>query len=132
MSEEKKDLMALVIDDEKDLLRMYTLILKRRNCEVDSVETCEEGIKKFEANPEIYDLVITDLNQQPKSGIDVVEAVRVSNNPNIPVYIVTGFASPDLEKRAIELVGEDRYLKKPIFDTVKITEEARQIKYRTK
>jgi len=118
---------SLVIDDESGLHMLIETALKRADCDADFVRTCAEGIQKFQKTPDLYDVVITDLNQKP-SGVDVVNAVG-GYDPRIPVYIITGGADSALETTARQLVGE-RYITKPFADVLgifkKIADDARQ------
>ncbi|MBU0628218.1 MAG: response regulator [Nanoarchaeota archaeon] len=129
----EQNLRALVIDDEISTRDLFPRFLNRCRCSADVAETCKEGIEKFNVNPALYDLVVTDLNQTP-SGTDIIQAVRTSTNPNIPVYIMTGGTdSQELYDKAKELVGEERFIQKPFdFDSIckRITKEAKELKYK--
>ena len=115
------DLTILVIDDEPNIIKLYSLFFRRGSDKIVGIPTCKEGRDLFLQNPIGYNVVVTDLNHMPISGVDVVEAVR-QNSPYVPCYIVTGGAKGDLEERSKALAVQSdpskgdivRYLKKPI------------------
>jgi CheY-like chemotaxis protein len=118
-----KNIKALVIDDELILYDMFSEILTKKGCEVDAVETCGKGIDKIiESEINQYDLILTDLKQEP-SGVDVVNAVRRTYEKNIPIYILTGGAPEELEREAKQLARDDplvEYIEKPIMNIMNV------------
>jgi CheY-like chemotaxis protein len=111
------DLRALVVDDEKQLRDISRGVLESKGLKVEAAETCEEGVEMLLRDPE-YHLVLTDLNQRPKSGVDVVEKAR-ELYPGIEAYIMTGGSViPGLIQKAQESVGQDHLLLKPFSITV--------------
>ena len=124
MNEERKkelgDITLLAIDDELDQLKLYRLTLLRGSDTIYTSTTCKEGRDMFLQDPSKYDVVVTDLNHVPVSGVDVAEAV-IQSSPHTPCYIVTGGASGDLEQRAKDLASQSnptqgnivRYIEKP-------------------
>ncbi|RJQ49465.1 MAG: sigma-54-dependent Fis family transcriptional regulator [Nitrospiraceae bacterium] len=100
----------LVVDDEKNILKVVSMTLKKNNYEVDTARSSEEAIEKFNHN--LYDLMITDLKLPGKTGIDLLEYVK-SRNPSIPVIMITAFGTIE---NAIEAMkkGAFNYLTKPI------------------
>ena len=106
--ENKQKPTILAIDDEKSILKMYKLIFD--DYIVETAETCEEGIKKIEENKNLYDIILSDLNQTPNNGVDVAETAK---KYGIPTLIITGGADSELEQKAKEAVGDSNYLMKP-------------------
>lgn len=106
-----KDLSLLIIEDEIPIAEMYEMIFGNE-CDVTLAYTCAEGIEKFLENPSQYNGVITDLHHPGKNGVDVIEAVRKSSNPGIPVYVVSGGSDSDTMNKAMSLVVH-RYIEKP-------------------
>ena len=101
---------VLVVDDEKDILLLFTDIFKERSCKLDTCLTGEEAINRIEKKD--YDIVVTDLNLGTISGIDVLRATK-KKSPLTEVIIITGYASL---KSAIEATEDDAaaYITKPI------------------
>lgn len=103
MAQEPKELTALVIEDDESLRIPIVRYLGRQGLKVDAVETTQEGLDILAK--EAYDLVITDLNQQP-TGVEVYQAA-VAKGMN--AYIRTGGAKPELLEQAKEIAGDKLY-----------------------
>ena len=78
----------LVIDDEKIVLQMLRLALTTCGHNVDTALDGEEGIQKFDSNR--FDLVITDICMPGIDGNGVVQYIRNSDKPAIPVIGISG------------------------------------------
>ena len=66
----------LLIDDDKSLLKSYTLILTGLGYQVDSNHDPLEALKKFENNATDYDLIISDIHYCEKTGKATVPIAR--------------------------------------------------------
>ncbi|MHB8893567.1 MAG: sigma-54-dependent transcriptional regulator [Candidatus Geothermincolia bacterium] len=100
----------LVVDDEKNILTVLSMTLKKEHYEVDTARSAEEATDKFNKNT--YDLVITDLKLPGKSGIDLLEYIR-SNDSCIPVIMITAFGTIETAIQAMKK-GAFNYLTKPV------------------
>ena len=58
-----------------------------------------------------FDLIITDLKMPGMNGIEVLKSVRTLQ-PNVPVILITGYASVDTAVEAMKNGAAD-YLQKP-------------------
>ena len=99
----------LVVDDEKSLREVMSIMLKRAGYAVTEASDGEEAIGQV--NREIYDLVITDLRMPKADGMDVLKAVK-SASPETVVLVVTAFATADSAVEAMKQGAYD-YLTKP-------------------
>ena len=102
----------LFIDDEDILRELMYEMLSEMNYEVKTEETGDAAIKTFAANPEHYDLVLTDLMMLNMRGDEI--AVRIRRiRPGTPIVVMTG--TPDnLPRSKAEAVGVSRVLPKPL------------------
>lgn len=100
------ELTALVIDDIPDIAELFSYFLIDKGVRTDTVGTTAEGLGKL--TQQIYDIVITDLNQKP-TGIDVYKAAVSIGVPD--VYIVTGGAEGSLMTEAKQVAGEHLLIK---------------------
>ncbi len=66
----------------------------------------------FQASPERFDVVVTDLSMPGLSGIDLSQQIRLAA-PEIPVILLTGFIDPAAVASA-EAAGIRRVVQKPI------------------
>jgi DNA-binding NtrC family response regulator len=101
----------LIIDDEKSLLDLLTVVLKKDGYRV---KTCLAPSKVFEfLEKEEFDMLICDIKLPEVSGMEVLRFVR-ENRPEIPVLMITAYGSL---KQAVEALkaGAIDYILKP-FD----------------
>lgn len=99
----------LVVDDEKSLREVMSIMLKRAGYAVTEASDGEEAIGQV--NKDIFDLVITDLRMPKGDGMDVLKAVK-SSSPDTVVLVVTAFATADSAVEAMKHGAYD-YLTKP-------------------
>lgn len=102
----------LLADDEVELARAVSAILKFNNYEVDCVH---DGVAAYKAAMENdYDALVFDIMMPKMSGVDAVIALR-KNNVDTPVILLT--AKAEFSDRIAGLdAGADDYLTKP-FNT---------------
>jgi len=100
----------LIVDDELLILRIISDILSKEGYEV------KTAINYFNASQlldgEKFDVVITDIRMPEKSGIDLLTHVREINS-DIPVILMTGFATLETAVEAVKQGAHD-YLTKPL------------------
>ena len=73
----------LVIDDEKTVLDMVKQILIKFGYDVETAESGQEGLDKFEQGS--YDLVITDILMPEFDGNYVARQIRDSAKKDTPI-----------------------------------------------
>ncbi|HAK59436.1 MAG TPA: DNA-binding response regulator, partial [Nitrospiraceae bacterium] len=100
----------LVVDDEKNILKVLSMTLRGNGYDVDTAQSSEEGIEKFSKGK--HDLVITDLKLSGKSGLDLLGYVK-SREPDIPVVMITAFGTIENAVAAMQK-GAFNYLTKPV------------------
>lgn len=101
----------LIIDDEKSLLDLLSVVLKKEGYRV---KTCLAPTKVFELlEKESFDMLICDIKLPEISGMEILKYVR-ENKPNLPVIMITAYGSL---KQAVEALkaGAIDYILKP-FD----------------
>ena len=100
----------LVVDDEKNILKIVSATLKKEGYEVETAQSSEEAIEKF--GQCTYHLVITDLKLPGKTGIELMEYIK-TRDADVPVVVVTAFGSIENAVNAMKK-GAFNYLAKPI------------------
>jgi len=101
---------VLLIDDEEDIVRTFTLFLKRFGYSVDSASSGGEALAKLGEN--IYHVVIFDYRLPDMAGTDLLRRAN-ELQPGAVKVMLTGF--PSLENAAESLsLGADSYLLKPV------------------
>jgi signal transduction histidine kinase/CheY-like chemotaxis protein len=102
----------LFVDDEIIMAHMGKQILERLGYKV-STRTCSiEAFEAFRAQPEKYDLIITDQTMPHFSGDELAKSL-LEIRPDIPIILCTGYSSIINEKKATE-IGIRAFVMKPI------------------
>lgn len=91
----------LVVDDQKDVRAMVSIVLRVNHFEVVEAESGAAGLKMFDESA--FDAAIVDIFLADSSGVDVIAAIR-ERAPRFPIVAVSGMTaldfmaqSPDLE-----------------------------------
>ncbi|MBU2429172.1 MAG: response regulator, partial [Proteobacteria bacterium] len=104
VSSEKKDLMTgnervLFVDDETTLVEMGNKILQRLGYQTRVTDSPEEALKIFKADPDRFDLLISDMTMPKITGERLaIECHKI--RPQLPVIICTGFSESIKPERA--------------------------------
>ena len=111
---------VLIVEDEPDMITFLSALLEDHGYETISAVDGEDGLQKVKA--EKPDLVSLDLLMPNKTGIGMFRELRKSEDTvNIPVVIVTGFATDDapridfmkwMHERSIK--PPEAYIEKPV------------------
>ena len=102
----------LLVDDEDAIAKLESQMLKRLGYKVTARVSSVEALKAFEANPEAFDLVITDMTMPNMTG-DKLAKKLISIKPDIPIVICTGF-SERLTDEKTKAIGIKGFLMKPV------------------
>lgn len=100
---------VLVVDDEKNMRVSLQTMLEDEGYSVKTVESAEDGMRVLER--ERFFMVITDARLGGMSGYDYLARTR-QRWPNLPVLMITAYATPKLAVEAIK-AGAFDYLAKP-------------------
>jgi len=101
----------LIIDDEKSLLELLTVVFKKEGY---TVKTAQSAAGGFEAlAKDSVDLVITDIKMPGADGMDILRYAR-ENLPDLPVILITAYGSIAQAVEALKAGALD-YVVKP-FD----------------
>jgi PAS domain S-box-containing protein len=108
----------LYVDDEERLAQLGQRLLSALGFEVDAYSSSLQALADFRADPERYDLVITDNNMPHLAGIELAAAVT-KLRPSIPVLMVSG-NSEAFEPATLTKHGVRRLIQKPyLLDELK-------------
>ena len=99
----------LVVEDERKLAQVLASALEREHYEVVVARTGEDGF--YQANAELFDLVLLDLMLPGRSGLEILQTLR-KRHVQTPVLILTARDGVDDRVRGLDL-GADDYLVKP-------------------
>jgi two-component system response regulator PilR (NtrC family) len=99
----------LVVDDERSMREMLSILLEREGYEAVEAKNGQEALQLFETS--IFDLVISDIQMPGINGIDLLGRIK-KLAPEVPVLMITAFATADQAVDAIKL-GAFHYFTKP-------------------
>jgi DNA-binding NtrC family response regulator len=99
----------LVVDDEKNMRLSLQTVLEGESYEVRLADSAEAGLKLIQQ--ETFFMVITDARLGGMSGYEFLKMVA-EKQPDLPVIMITAYATPKLAVQAIKSGATD-YLAKP-------------------
>jgi DNA-binding NtrC family response regulator len=99
----------LVVDDEPDIRESLEFLLSNENYRVDLAANATEDLRRLEMSS--YDLVLLDLMMPDKSGMQVLEEVRVRDRET-PIFMITAYGSVEVAVDALKR-GANDYFPKP-------------------
>ena len=103
----------LFIDDEQVLVEIGSQMLERLGYEVVTKRSSVQALELFRAEPDRFDLVITDMTMPEMTG-DKLAQKFMKIRPDIPVILCTGHSKQISEQKAKE-IGIRAFIMKPIL-----------------
>jgi PAS domain S-box-containing protein len=101
----------LFVDDEPMLCNMAQIMLENLGYQATSQEDPLQALELFRAQPDSFDLVITDLTMPKLNGTDLA-ARLLETRPGMPVLLMTGF-SATWNRENVRSLGLCDLLQKP-------------------
>ena len=115
MLKENKNHTILVIDDDRDILKVLKANIELHKYNVDTAESWTEGQKTISAKKP--DLLILDLMLPDGDGVEICRTLR-KQHPSLPIIMLT--AKDKISDKVIGLEsGADDYVVKP-FETLEL------------
>ena len=105
-----EDLHVLIIDDDKQLCKMFEKILLAEGINAKAVDDPRVALK--EIRKKIYYVVLLDIVMPEMNGLDVLGEIE-ENYPGTKVIIMTGYADKEVAIKALRM-GACDFLEKPI------------------
>jgi nitrogen-specific signal transduction histidine kinase/ActR/RegA family two-component response regulator len=103
---------VLLVDDEPQLVTIAEQMLTRLGYRVTACEDSLEALERFGADPDAFDLLVTDMAMPKMNGIEFARAV-LAIRPGMPIVLCTGY-SAGLTRENAEAIGIREVLMKPI------------------
>ncbi|ELQ2587486.1 butyrate response regulator transcription factor BumR [Campylobacter jejuni] len=110
MSQECKELIILVVEDEVKARESMINILSERFSKVIGAQNGDEGLKKFKKFKP--DLVITDIAIPIMDGLDMAREIKEISD-DVPIVVLSAYSEKERLLRSID-IGIDKYLIKPV------------------
>ena len=102
----------LFVDDEHDLAKLYDQNLTRMGYQVTPVTNSAHALELFQANPEQFDLIITDQTMPGLTGMELAQKILAIRG-DTPIILFSGYSSQVTEETALKS-GIKKYLLKPL------------------
>ncbi|EAL4846483.1 response regulator transcription factor [Campylobacter jejuni] len=110
MSQECKELIILVVEDEVKARESMINILSERFSKVIGAQNGDEGLKKFKKFKP--DLVITDIAMPIMDGLDMAREIKEISD-DVSIVVLSAYSEKERLLRSID-IGIDKYLIKPV------------------
>ncbi|MCG8552750.1 MAG: response regulator, partial [Desulfobacterales bacterium] len=113
----------LFVDDEDSIVNLGVRALEKYGYRVTGISDSNEAFILFKANPEEFDLVITDMAMPGIVGSELAKKI-MGIRSDIPIIICSGY-SEKLDKEKAKDLEVAAFLDKPlsIYDLAKVTRE---------
>ncbi|MHB8810427.1 MAG: response regulator [Desulfobulbaceae bacterium] len=82
----------LFIDDEPELAQLGQRLLAKKGYQVSLFTSSLEAFAVFTADPQAFDLVVTDQNMPGLNGIELASRI-LTIRPEIPILVCTGYST---------------------------------------
>ncbi len=106
----KSPIQILVIDDDDDILNLFSGFLKKEGYGVMSFLDPLEALEEIHRKPQKYSIIITDVRMPGISGIELVRRICKINH-DIKVIIISAF---ELNGEDLRNVRYDNIMEKPV------------------
>jgi len=103
----------LFVDDEEFIVGLTKTILEDLGYKVTCFIESQKALEEFTANPDNFDVVISDMTMPELTGKELFERVRAVRS-DIPFIICTGFSELINREEAINM-GINEYISKPFM-----------------
>jgi two-component system response regulator PilR (NtrC family) len=112
----------LVVDDELSMREFLKILLEKEGYDVSTASEASSAIDLI--NDQNFDLVISDIKMPGMGGLPLLEKIKEINS-NLPVIMITAFASPENAVTAMKSGAFD-YITKPfkVEEILKIVKSA--------
>lgn len=103
----------LFVDDEEALANLGKQSLEHLGYKVTVTTSSPEALELFRAEPDKFDLVITDMTMPGMTGDKLAEEM-IKIRPEIPIILCTGYSEQISEEKA-KVLGFKAFVTKPLI-----------------
>lgn len=100
----------LVIDDDEDILNLFSGFLRKQGYSVTSYLDPLKAVEEIHRRPQKYSLIITDIRMPGISGIELIRRICKINHA-IKVIIISAF---ELNGEDLRNIRYDNFIEKPV------------------
>lgn len=102
---------VLFVDDEAQIREFVDRLLSLQGYQVTTFTTGVQALEAFQANPDHFDLVITDMTMPSMTGAELAQKI-LGIRPDLPIILCTGQSELINREKALAM-GVCAYLNKP-------------------
>ena len=102
----------LFLDDDEMLSQLGQMMLSEMDYQVTAMTSSVEALKLFKADPEQFDLVITDQTMPELCGKDLIQEL-LKIRPDLATILCTGFSNK-IDKETAKHLGISAFCMKPL------------------
>ncbi len=102
---------VLVIEDNRDNLKLIGYVLQRHGYAVDAAENGEEGVLR--AGEEEFCFILMDIDLPGIDGLETTRQIRAGQGDAVPIIAITSLAMAG-DRERILAAGCNGYFEKPI------------------
>jgi len=116
VSSNNNDFYILLVDDEKDILDLFSEYLTSNGFNTISFDNPVNALKYFYQNQSNCSLVITDYKMHQMSGIDLIKKIKEKDtNYKIKTIVISAFIKDNLPYDKSYNTMIDKILEKPVY-----------------
>jgi DNA-binding response OmpR family regulator len=116
----------LIVEDEPDLLNLYTIKFKKENCNAIGAKNGEEAIKIIKQG-DIPDAILLDILMPKMDGFQFLKELKEGMKiTNIPIIILSNL-SQEFEVKEGYRLSAVKYLIKANYTPEEVVNEVRQV-----
>lgn len=102
----------LLVDDEEMLAKMQERIMTRLGYKVTTETDPIKALEKFCAEPNAFDLIVTDMSMPKMTGINLAEKIHAKRH-DLPIIILSGYI-PEIDRETTKAIGIRNFIQKPV------------------
>ena len=103
----------LMVDDEETVIRIGQQMLEWLGYQVNTQTVSIDALEVFKANPDSFDLVITDMTMPNMNGVQFAGKIKKIRS-DIPVILCTGF-NHQVDDEKSKALGVQGFVTKPFI-----------------
>ena len=101
----------LLVDDELDIVNLFTELLKSKNYDVFSFTNPLKALEDYKKNYDQYGVVISDIRMPEMNGFDLVKNIK-KVDPNISIILMS--ANDNIDYSQLNNITINACIQKPI------------------
>jgi DNA-binding NtrC family response regulator len=103
----------MVVDDEKDILRIIQLYLKKWGFDVEPFDNPFEALEAFRERPSAFSLVLSDIRMPGMDGIQLAKEI-IKIKQDAKVVMMTAFELDEQISSSLPNTKKEDILRKPL------------------